>query len=70
MKKLLIILKLIFDNLIVDTILGLCALGLLIWWIVDDTQNFTGFLLIMVSYVSFNIINKIKVILKAEENGR
>ena len=48
----------------VDLIFGLIALGLLIWYIIDQSENFTLFLGLVVGYVSFNIVNKVQMILK------
>lgn len=52
----------------VDVLFGLVVLGLLIWYLFDQEQNFTGFLLLVVGYVSFNIINKVIMVLKNEIN--
>jgi hypothetical protein len=48
----------------VDLIFGLIALVLLIWYFIDQSQNFTSFLLLVVGYVTFNIINKIQIVNK------
>jgi hypothetical protein len=58
----------------VDLIFGLIALGLLIAWVVNPTNNFTGFLTLVVGYVSFNVISKVRLImdpdlLKKRKNG-
>jgi uncharacterized membrane protein YqjE len=42
----------------VDLLLGLVALILLIWWMIDNTQNFSWFLGFTVMYIIFNVINK------------
>jgi len=47
----------------VDALFGLIALGLLIWHMIDQQQNFTLFLALVVGYVAFNIVNKIKMTL-------
>lgn len=46
----------------VDLIFGLTALGLLIWHMIDETKNFTGFLWLAVGYVVFNVYNKVRMI--------
>lgn len=61
------ILKIVFVNLIVDTLFFLIILGLLIAWIVNNNNNFSGFLLLVAGYVFFNIYNKTRVILAAEK---
>lgn len=48
-------------NQMVDILFGLSALGLLIWWMIDHTKNFTHFLALVVAYVTFNIINKVRM---------
>jgi hypothetical protein len=50
----------------VDLIFGLISLFLLIWHIVNGT-DLTGFLLLVVAYVSFNIVNKVRTILRDEQ---
>ena len=45
----------------VDLIFGLVTLGMLVWYLIDTTQNFTLFLGVVVGYVSFNIINKVRL---------
>ena len=63
------ILKIIFGSLIVDTLLALIAAGLVIWWIVDNSMNFSGALGLLTFYAVFEIKNKVKMILKSQENG-
>ncbi len=55
--------KAIFRQL-VDLIFGLAMLGLLIWYMIDPSQNFTMALWLVVGYVSYNIINKVKLSMK------
>jgi predicted transcriptional regulator len=45
-------------------IFGLAMLGLLIWYMIDPSQNFTMALWLVVGYVAFNIINKVKLSLR------
>ena len=61
------ILKIIFGNLIVDTLFWCVTVGLFVAWIVNGNNNFTGFLLLVAGYVGFNIYNKTRVILKSKE---
>jgi hypothetical protein len=63
------ILKIIFGNLIVDTLFFFITIGMLIAWIVNNSNNFTGFLLLVAGYVFFNIYNKVRTILKSQDNG-
>lgn len=63
------ILKIIFGNLIVDTLFGLVTLGMLIAWVVNNNNNFSGWLCAVFLYVTFNIINKVIQILKSQNNG-
>lgn len=44
--------------LTVDCIFLLVMLGLLIWFMIDTSQNFTHALILVVGYVFFNIVNK------------
>jgi hypothetical protein len=44
----------------IDLIFGLVTLGMLVYYFIDPTQNFTLFLGVVVGYVSFNIINKVR----------
>lgn len=53
----------------VDLIFGLIALGLLIWYLIDQLQNFTMFLALVVGYVTFNVINKARMIVKYGKHG-
>jgi uncharacterized membrane protein len=45
----------------VDVIFGLIMLAISIAWVVDNSLNFTYFMWLVVGYVTFNIINKIKM---------
>jgi uncharacterized membrane protein len=45
----------------VDVIFGLIMLAIAIAWVVDNSLNFTYFMWLVVGYVTFNIINKIKM---------
>jgi hypothetical protein len=63
------ILKIIFGSLIIDTLLGLGAAICVVWWIIDNSQNFSGALGFLTFYVAFEIKNKVKLILKAEKDG-
>ena len=63
------ILKIIFGNLIVDTLFGLVTLGMVIAWIVNPVNNFSGWLTAVFLYVTFNVINKCLQILKSQNNG-
>lgn len=49
----------------VDLIFGAVALGLVIWYMINPTENFTSFIWLVVGYVVFNIINKVQINLKA-----
>jgi hypothetical protein len=57
-------------NQTVDLLFGLSALCLLIWYFLDQSKNFTGFLGLVVGYVSFNIINKVQLIIKSERDPK
>jgi hypothetical protein len=46
----------------VDVVFGLIALVLFVWYLLDQTKNFTGFLLLVVGYVINNIVNKALII--------
>jgi hypothetical protein len=59
MKKIKTIIKLILAQFI-DLIIGLIALIMFIVYIIDDSNNFSGYLILIVGYVSFNIINKVR----------
>jgi hypothetical protein len=52
----------------VDFWLGLVGLGLVVWYMIDQSQNFTLAIMLFVGYVSFEIVNKIKLINR--ENGK
>jgi hypothetical protein len=60
------VLKIIFGNLIVDTLFWLITVGLLIAWIINGNNNFTGFLFLVVGYIGFNIYNKVRLILNTK----
>jgi hypothetical protein len=47
----------------VDLIFGLFILGFLIWHMVNPAKDFTNLLWIVVGYVTFNIINKMRMTL-------
>jgi hypothetical protein len=51
----------------VDLLFGLITLGLFIAWMIDTSINVTYFLALVVGYVTFNIINKVKMQLKEDE---
>jgi hypothetical protein len=51
----------------VDLLFGLITLGLFIAWMINTSINVTYFLALVVGYVTFNIINKIKMQLKEDE---
>jgi predicted transcriptional regulator len=51
----------------VDLIFGLIMFGLLIWYMIDPSQNFTMVLWLVVGYVAYNIINKAKLSMKNEK---
>ena len=42
----------------VDLIFLLITIGLLVWYFLDLDKNFTGFLLLVAGYITFNVINK------------
>ena len=52
----------------VDLIFGAAAFGLVIWYMIDQTKNFTSFIWLVVGYVVFNIINKVQMNLKQRKN--
>ena len=54
-------------NQTVDLILGLIALGLVIWYMIEPTNNFSGALILYVGYVAFNIKEKVKMVLRQEQ---
>lgn len=51
-------------NQTVDLILGLIALGLVIWYMIEPSNNFSAVLVIYVGYVAFNIKEKVKMVLR------
>ena len=51
----------------VDLLFGLITLGLFIAWMINTSINVTYFLALVVGYVTFNIINKVKMQLKKDE---
>jgi predicted transcriptional regulator len=51
----------------VDLIFEICMLGLLVWYMIDPSQNFTMVLWLVVGYVAYNIINKAKLSMKNEK---
>jgi hypothetical protein len=51
----------------VDLIFGLAMLGLLIWHIIDQSQNFTRVLWLVVGYVAYNVIMKVKLSMKTKK---
>jgi uncharacterized membrane protein YqjE len=60
------ILKLIFQQG-VDLLFLAVMIGMLIAWIINPTNNFTGALILVVGYVIFNIYNKVRLIIKLEK---
>jgi hypothetical protein len=62
MEKLIAILKIIFYNLLVDTLFGLCA-GFLLVMHFAYGWDVAGYLALVVGYVVFNIMNKTSAIL-------
>ena len=54
-------------NQTVDLILGLIALGLVIWYMIEPSNNFSGALILYVGYVAFNIKEKVKMVLRQEQ---
>jgi hypothetical protein len=62
------IIKAIF-NQAVDIIFGVILLGLLIWHITNPAKDFTTALWPVVGYIAFNIINKVQMNLKKQDDG-
>ena len=60
-KKMKLFEKPIF-NYGVDLIFGLVMLALFIWYLIDQSKNFTGALIVVFAYVLVNIINKIQIV--------
>ena len=54
-------------NQTVDLILGLIALGLVIWYMIEPSNNFSGALILYVGYVAFNIKEKVKMVLNRKD---
>lgn len=52
----------------VDLILLFMTVLLLILYIINEERNYTGFLIIMIGYISFNIFNKAILSKKEDEN--
>jgi hypothetical protein len=50
----------------VDLLFLAVILGMLIAWIINPTNNFTGALVLVVGYVTFNIISKVRLIMNPD----
>jgi hypothetical protein len=50
----------------VDLLFLAVILGLLIAWIINPANNFTGALILVVGYVTFNIISKVRLIMNPD----
>jgi uncharacterized membrane protein YqjE len=61
------ILKIVFMQG-VDLILGTLGIIFVVLWLIDQQKNYTGFIALMVGYVIFNIINKVRMVQRMEKD--